>query len=216
MTADPLDLVIKNVRLVRPGQPSIEPMDLGVKNGRFVTVQREIPAKDGREIFDARGLLGFPGLVDAHTHAGIYSPLAEDAVTESKAAAAGGVTAMLTYVRTGQYYLNRGGAYRDFFPEVLRQSAGRYWCDYAYHVAPIERAHIDEMEMLGWSMASPRSRSSCSTAATGSMGAPTPRPSGSSSCCPRARAMTSPTSNSSCAGPPASSSSGRPCAISSA
>jgi len=148
MTADPLDLVIKNVRLVRPGQPSIEPMDLGVKNGRFVTVHREIPAKDGREIFDARGLLGFPGLVDAHTHAGIYSPLAEDAVTESKAAAAGGVTAMLTYVRTGQYYLNLGGAYRDFFPEVLRQSAGRYWCDYAYHVAPIERAHIDEMEML--------------------------------------------------------------------
>ena len=55
---------------------------------------------------------------------------------------------MLTYFRTGQYYLNRGGAYRDFFPEVLRQSADRYWCDYAYHVAPIERAHIDEMEML--------------------------------------------------------------------
>jgi len=148
MTADLLDLVIKNVRLVRPGQPSVEPMDLGVKDGRFVTVQRGIPARDGREIYDAKGLLGFPGLVDAHTHAGIYSPLPEDAVTESKAAVTGGVTAMLTYVRTGQYYLDRGGAYRDFFPEVLRQSAGRYWCDYAYHVAPIERAHIDEMEML--------------------------------------------------------------------
>jgi dihydroorotase-like cyclic amidohydrolase len=148
MTAAPLDLVIKNVRLVRPGKPAVEAMDLGVKDGRFVAVQAEIPATDAREIFDARGLLGFPGLVDAHTHAGIYSPLAEDAITESKAAVSGGVTAMLTYFRTGQYYLNRGGAYRDFFPEVLRQSAGRYWCDYAYHVAPIERAHIDEMEML--------------------------------------------------------------------
>jgi allantoinase len=148
MTARSLDLVIKNVRLVRPGQSAVEAVDLGVKDGRFVAVQREIPVTDAREIFDAKGLLGFPGLVDAHTHAGIYSPLADDAVTESKAAVTGGVTAMLTYVRTGQYYLNRGGAYRDFFPEVLRQSAGRYWCDYAYHVAPIERAHIDEIEML--------------------------------------------------------------------
>jgi allantoinase len=148
MTADPLDLVIKNVRLVRPGKTAVEAMDLGVKDGRFAVVRPEIPATDAREIFDARGRLGFPGLVDAHTHAGIYSPLADDAVTESKAAVTGGVTAMLTYFRTGQYYLNRGGAYRDFFPEVLRRSAGRYWCDYAYHVAPIERAHIDEMEML--------------------------------------------------------------------
>ena len=34
----------------------------------------------------------FPGLVDGHMHVGIYSPLAEDAVSESKAAAMGGVT----------------------------------------------------------------------------------------------------------------------------
>ena len=142
MTADPLDLVIKNVRLVRPGKTAVEAMDLGVKDGRFAVVRPEIPATDAREIFDARGRLGFPGLVDAHTHAGIYSPLADDAVTESKAAVTGGVTAMLTYFRTGQYYLNRGGAYRDFFPEVLRQSADRYWCDYYYHVSPNERANI--------------------------------------------------------------------------
>ena len=44
----------------------------------------------------------FPGVVDAHTHVGIYAPLDADAVSESQAAVAGGVTAMLTYVRTGQ------------------------------------------------------------------------------------------------------------------
>jgi len=148
MTEGSLDLVIKNVRLVRPGHPTVEPMDLGVKGGRFARIEREIPAHDAGEAFDAKGQLGFPGLVDAHTHAGIYAPLCDDAVTESKAAVMGGVTAMLTYFRTGQYYLNRDGPYRDFFPEVLRQSEGRYWCDYAYHVAPIERAHVAEMEML--------------------------------------------------------------------
>jgi allantoinase len=148
MADKPLDLVIKNARVVRPRQPAVDPLDLGVKDGRFARVAPEIPAGDAREVYDARGRLAFPGAVDAHTHAGIYGPLAEDAVSESRAAVSGGVTTMLTYFRTGQYYLNRGGAYADFFPEVLRVSAGRYHCDYGYHLAPIAAAHIDEMEAL--------------------------------------------------------------------
>lgn len=105
-----LDLVVKNVRVVRPRQAGIERLDLGVKDGRFALVAPEISTGHAREVFDGRGLLAFPGLVDAHTHVGIYAPLADDAVTESKAAAKGGVTTMLTYFRTGQYYLNRGGS----------------------------------------------------------------------------------------------------------
>jgi len=33
-------------------------------------------------------------------------------------------------------------------PEVFKQSDGRFWVDYGYHVAPIETGHIDEMEHL--------------------------------------------------------------------
>src|SRR5262249_60681588 len=106
-----LDLVVKNVRVVRPHQPTVERVDLGVKDGRFALVAPEIPAGHAREVFDGRGLLAFPGLVDAHTHVGIYAPLANDAVTESKAAAMAG-------------------------------STDRYWCDYAYHLAPIEGLHL--------------------------------------------------------------------------
>ncbi len=100
------------------------------------------------QVFDGKNYLAFPGCVDAHMHIGIYSPLAEDAVSESKAAAMGGVTSSLNYIRTGHYYLNRGGPYREFMPEVFKQSDGRFWVDYGYHVAPIEAAHIDEMEHL--------------------------------------------------------------------
>ena len=46
--------------------------------------------------FDGKNQLAFPGCVDAHMHIGIYSPLAEDALTESKAAAMGGVTVTAT------------------------------------------------------------------------------------------------------------------------
>src|SRR5262245_23079749 len=108
----PLDLVIKQIRVVRPNRPPSEPaplLDLGIKDGRFTRIARDISAADAREVFDGRGWLGFPGVVDAHTHVGIYAPLGDDAVTESKAAAMGGVTTMLSYLRTGQYYLDRGG-----------------------------------------------------------------------------------------------------------
>jgi len=143
-----LDLVIKHVRVVRPREPEVALLDVGVKDGRFARIAPEIPAAEARETLDARHLLGFPGVVDAHTHVGIYAPLPEDAVTESTAAVTGGVTTMLTYFRTGQYYLNKGGPYREFFPEVLRLSEGRYRCDYAYHLAPIQGSHVDEMEFL--------------------------------------------------------------------
>jgi allantoinase len=33
-------------------------------------------------------------------------------------------------------------------PEVFKRSAGQFFVDYGYHVAPIEAAHIDEMETL--------------------------------------------------------------------
>ena len=143
-----LDLVIKNVRVVRPGRPEVESLDLGVRDGRFARIAPDIAVTEAREVYDGHGRLGFPGIVDAHTHVGIYGPLADDAVSESRAALSGGVTTMLTYFRTGQYYLNRGGAYAEFFPEVLRQSEGRYHCDYGYHLAPIAASHVGEMEAL--------------------------------------------------------------------
>jgi len=149
MSAQPrYDKVIKNVRVVRPYRTAVDLLDVAVSGGKFAHIAPEIAAGEAREVVDGKGLLAFPGVVDAHTHAGIYSPLEQDALTESRAAAQGGVTTMLTYFRTGQYYLNRGGPYAEFFPEVLRRSEGRYHVDYGYHLAPINARHIDEIELL--------------------------------------------------------------------
>ncbi|TMJ89946.1 MAG: hydantoinase [Alphaproteobacteria bacterium] len=142
------DLVIKNARVVRPNRTSVDCLDIAIKDGKVARLSPDIEAEQAKEIFDAKNLLAFPGCVDANMHIGIYAPLAQDAVSESKAAAMGGVTSSLNYIRTGHYYLNRGGPYRDFMPEVLKQSEGRFWVDYGYHIAPIEAGHIDEMEHL--------------------------------------------------------------------
>ncbi len=143
-----LDKIIKNVRVVRPNKTSVDLLDLGIKDGKFAKIAPEILPDEGLEVIDGKNMLCFPGLVDAHMHTGIYAPLAEDAVTESKAAAMGGVTSSLNYIRTGQYYLNKSGPYSEFFPEVLAHSDGNFWVDYAYHLAPMMKQHIGEMPML--------------------------------------------------------------------
>jgi allantoinase len=144
----PYDLLIKNVRVVRPNESSVEDADIAITGEKFARVGKNLPAAEAKTVYDGKGWLAFPGVVDAHMHTGIYSPLEEDAVSESRAAAQGGVTTSLNYFRTGQYYLNRGGPYGDFFPQVLEASAGRFHVDYGYHLAPMDSAHIREIPAL--------------------------------------------------------------------
>ena len=142
------DLLIKNLRVVRPQGNVATEADIAVKDGRIAKVSPGLEPARAVAVHDGRGLLAFPGVVDAHMHAGIYSPLQDDAVSESRAAAMGGVTSSLNYFRTGQYYLNKGGPYRKFFPEVLKLAKGRFHVDYGFHLAPMDRTHIGEIPML--------------------------------------------------------------------
>lgn len=144
----PLDLIVKNVRVVRPDRAEVAEADLGIADGRFARVEPNLPAEDAAEVVDGRGLLAFPGVVDAHQHWGIYNPLDEDTRTESRAAAQGGVTTGITYVRTGAYYMNRSGPYAEVFPDILAAAQGRAYIDYGFHVAPILKRHIDEIPLL--------------------------------------------------------------------
>jgi len=142
------DLVIKNLQVVRPNTNGVESTDIGIQNGAFKRIAPSIEATEATEIYDGKNRLAFPGLVDAHMHTGIYNPLDQDAVIESRAAAMGGVTSSLNYIRTGGYYLNKGGPYQAFMPDVLAQSEGNFHVDYAYHVAPMDKTHIEEIPLL--------------------------------------------------------------------
>jgi allantoinase len=144
----PLDLLVKNALVVRPDRQDTAELDLGVTDGRFSRLEPDIPAESAAEVIDARGRLAFPGVVDTHQHWGIYNPLADDAHSESRACAQGGVTTGITYIRTGQYYLNESGPYDELFPNILRAAEGRAFIDYAFHVAPMMKTHIAEIPLL--------------------------------------------------------------------
>ncbi|MGW4797643.1 dihydroorotase [Nonomuraea sp. NPDC004297] len=140
------ELLLKNVKVVTHDRDEPVEADIAIADGRVVRVEPGLPATG--EVIDGGGKLAFPGVVDAHQHWGIYNPLPEDTESESRASAQGGVTTALTYMRTGQYYLNRGGPYAEFFPEVLKQAEGRAYVDYGFHLAPMSSGHIDELPEL--------------------------------------------------------------------
>ena len=142
------DLLIRNARVVRPRKAKVEKLDIGIVGGKVAKLAKGLKVADAAQVVDATGKLAFPGLVDPHMHCGIYGPLDQDAYTESLAAAQGGVTSSLNYMRTGGYYLQKGGPYAQVFPEVLALSKDRFWVDYAYHLAPLDRTHIGEIDML--------------------------------------------------------------------
>lgn len=145
------ELLIRNARVVRPdGPPSADPeaLDIAISGGTIDAIGPNLGVDDRTRVVNANGLLAFPGVVDAHQHWGIYRELSADTESESRACAQGGVTTSLTYMRTGRYYLNRGGSYRDFVPEVLDRMAGRSHVDYGLHLAPMTAEHIDEIPYL--------------------------------------------------------------------
>jgi allantoinase len=144
-----IDTVMTGASVVRPDRGTVDEVDIGISGGRVSHLEAGLAATAGAaEVFDGSGLIAFPGSVDAHTHMGIYNPLDVDTATESRAAAQGGTTTVLNYVRTGQYYLNRGGPYAEFVPEALALMEGRSYVDYALHLAPMQASHIDEMPQL--------------------------------------------------------------------
>lgn len=142
------DLVVQNALVVRPGAEAPERLDVAVRDGKFAAFEGSIDASNAAEVLDGDGKHLFPGVVDVHQHWGIYNELGEDADSESRASAQGGVTSGITYIRTGAYYMNRTGPYRDVFPDVLAATENRAYVDYGFHVAPILKEHIDEIPTM--------------------------------------------------------------------
>jgi allantoinase len=66
-TGNKWDRVIKNVRVVRPHGHAVHEADIAISEGKFAKIGRAIAAKDAKEVYDGKGRLAFPGVVDRST-----------------------------------------------------------------------------------------------------------------------------------------------------
>lgn len=93
-------LLIKNGTIINPAKHQHEVGDILIEDGRIVKMGKGISEVDA-EVFDAKGLIVSPGLIDMHVH--LREPgqeAKEDIHTGTQAAAAGGITRVATMANT--------------------------------------------------------------------------------------------------------------------
>jgi dihydroorotase len=62
------DLLIKSGRVIDPARKLSAERDVAILHGRVAQVAANIPPTQARQVFDAKGKIVTPGLIDIHTH----------------------------------------------------------------------------------------------------------------------------------------------------
>lgn len=105
----PVEYVITNVKFIAGGKVAAGPDFLHVKRGRIEAMGTGTPTGEGLAVLDADGLFCAAGFVDTHVH--FREPGQEEketVATGSRAAAAGGFTAVVTMPNTDPAIDNAG------------------------------------------------------------------------------------------------------------
>lgn len=130
------DLVLQGGDVVFPGQ-GVEQATLAVRDGRIAAVLDASERPAARRVLDCRGKHVFPGLIDPHTHIG-FGDKENDWDTETRTAALGGVTGLMSFWR-GNELLQSTGTWRA---EADKRAA----VDFGFHFGITSHAHVAELE----------------------------------------------------------------------
>lgn len=129
------DLLLAGGEVVFPGV-GVRTGSVAVKDGRIAALLAPGEQASAREVIDCRGKWVMPGLIDPHTHIGFGSN-ETDFETESRSAAIGGVTGMMTFHRSND----------------LRQSTGPWkergesqsLIDFGFHFGVTSKLHVETL-----------------------------------------------------------------------
>ena len=129
------DTVIVGSHVVMP--TGIIDKNIVLDEGKIIGFTNDIPSSDRK--INADGLVAIPGVIDTHVHYGVYSPIEYAAVSESHAAAIGGITTMMRMLR-------RGDSYKNSLSPQLNASSKSHYIDYAIHASIFNTQQVDEMQ----------------------------------------------------------------------
>ncbi|MBS0339922.1 MAG: amidohydrolase family protein [Proteobacteria bacterium] len=131
------DLVIRNARVVRHDGEFHG--GVAVKDGKIILTGADSALPRGHREIDAGGRVLMPGVIDPHCHLGVKYPYAEDMRTETAAAASGGVTTALLYIR------NLKPSYLPFYEERKALGEENSIIDFGFHFGIQREEHIAEI-----------------------------------------------------------------------
>jgi len=134
------DLVIRNARVVTHAgefHGGVASLD-----GRIVAVGSDAALPDATRVVDADGRALLPGVIDPHCHLGVNYPYDEDMRDQTAAAASGGITTILLYIR------NKEESYLPFYVERRAVGEENVHIDFGFHFGIQREEHIHEIPRI--------------------------------------------------------------------
>ncbi|MCC7484285.1 MAG: amidohydrolase family protein [Burkholderiales bacterium] len=132
-----VDLAIRNARVVTHDGEFMG--GVAVHGGCIAVTGADDALPDAKRVIDAGGRVLMPGVIDPHCHLGVNYPYDEDMHTETAAAASGGVTTVLLYIR------NKAGPYIPFYRERRAAGEKNAIVDFGFHFGIQREDHINDI-----------------------------------------------------------------------
>jgi len=136
------DLIIKNGKVVTVN--GVRELSLLVKNGIIVAMISDMDDMEGLEAIktiDAEGMYVLPGGVEPHTHIGLYLGYENDLVSETRSAAAGGITTIFHFAMTTE-------SYKEVLDDMVNKVEELSCIDIAFNAVINSPDHLAEVEYL--------------------------------------------------------------------
>ncbi len=135
------DLVVTGGTLVDPDWGELSG-GLAVRDGRIAALLAPGETPDAAETIDASGLVILPGVIDPHTHLGFARSFEEDVETETRSAALGGVTTVMSFHRQ---YKGAEPAPYDELPELIAAIDARAAVDVGLHFGMLAESQVRQI-----------------------------------------------------------------------
>jgi dihydropyrimidinase len=129
-----LDCVVKNGLLVVPNEGIVEG-SIGINDEKIVIIGKNLDTLTAKTVIEANGNHVFPGVIEPHVHFGLGSQLEEDFLTETRSAATGGTSTIITYYRQKE-------PYEQMFDRIRKLGEERACIDFSIHLGISSEEHI--------------------------------------------------------------------------
>ena len=131
-------ILIKGAHCVIPFS-GVFPLDVRLEGGIIQAVGVALSA-DGCDVVGAEGKYVIPGIVDPHTHLGLFAPFDVEAFTETRSAVLNGVTTMGVYLGSQESYL-------PVLESAIGKTNDKAVADLFVHLPIFTRQQLDEIPL---------------------------------------------------------------------
>jgi dihydropyrimidinase len=124
-----MNLIIKNGKVVTASETYRA--DVGIRGGKIVAIGKNLKAKKGTKVIDARGKLVMPGVIDPHVHCELpfCGTVSADFFLETASAAAGGITTIIDFAIQA-----KGTSLKKTIKDRKKLADPKVAIDYSLHV----------------------------------------------------------------------------------